>query len=294
MRVGFIGLGNMGTPIAQRIVAGGHQVTLWARRPEARQAFVGTDALFATTPSLLARSAELVGICVSDDEAVEQVLLGDDGVIGGMRPGGIVAIHSTVRPATCRRMSAIFAEKDIRVIDAPVSGGAGRAEAGQLLVMVGGEPATLHECMPVFSCFGHHIVRVGAVGAGNTAKLVNNALFLANLALVDEAITAGASLDLDPAALGDLLQYGSAQSFALGNYLRVGGLAGFEDRSVRVLRKDLGMVEALVGEGTDDTQSLLLSVAKTAAHRMASPSSEGGTGDHATRMESTTEGGVGR
>ena len=140
-RVGFIGLGNQGTPIARRIVEHGHQLALWARRPESTAPFADTTATVVPTPADVGAASDVVGICVFTDADVQDVLLGSHGVLAGMAPGGVVAIHSTVLPDTCASLAQHAGERGIAVVDAPVSGGPAAAAAGRLLLMAGGDDA---------------------------------------------------------------------------------------------------------------------------------------------------------
>ena len=125
--------------MARRIVGGGYDVTLWARRAAILTPFADTSAKTAQSPAELAAASELVCLCVVGDDDVREVLAGDNGVLAGLAPGGIVAIHSTVHPDTCRELAESAAKQGVSIIDAPVSGGGPAAEEGQLLVMVGGD-----------------------------------------------------------------------------------------------------------------------------------------------------------
>jgi 3-hydroxyisobutyrate dehydrogenase len=136
-RVGFIGLGSQGGPMARRIIEAGYPVTLWARRPATLEPFADTNAKTAGSPAELAAASDLVCVCVRDDADTEEVV---DAVLGGLAAGGVIAVHSTVHPDTCRRLAERAQAGGVRLIDAPVSGGAPAAEAGRLLVMAGRLP----------------------------------------------------------------------------------------------------------------------------------------------------------
>ena len=164
MRVGFIGLGSQGAPMARRIVEGGYDLTLWARRPASVEPYADTAAKVAATPAELGAASDLVCLCVVGDDDVKQVLEGDTGVLAGMAPGGIIAIHSTVHPDTCREIAEAAGKLGISVIDAPVSGGAPAVEAGTLMVMVGGDEAEVEKCRPVFATYSDAIVHLGRIG----------------------------------------------------------------------------------------------------------------------------------
>ncbi|MFD9390510.1 NAD(P)-dependent oxidoreductase [Streptomyces sp. NPDC060000] len=220
MRVGFIGLGGQGAPMARRIVEAGFTTTLWARRPAGLEPFAGTAARTAGSPAELAAHSDLVCLCVVADADVEQVA---SGVLEELRPGGVIPVHSTVHPDTCRRLAERAAARGVSVLDAPVSGGGRAAEQGTLLVMAGGDPEVFAFCRPVFATYGDPVVHLGPVGSGQVAKLLNNTLFTAQLGLAAETLALGGALGLDPAALGRILPRGSAASFALERVAETGG-----------------------------------------------------------------------
>ncbi|HKV19199.1 MAG TPA: NAD(P)-dependent oxidoreductase, partial [Mycobacterium sp.] len=172
MRVGFIGLGSQGAPMARRIVEGGYDLTLWARRPATLEPFSGTAAKVAQSPAELAAVSDLVCICVVGDDDVREVLHGESGLLAGLAAGGIVAIHSTVHPDTCRKIADTAAAQGVSVIDAPVSGGAPAAEEGTLLVMVGGDEDIAERCRPVFATYADPIVHLGPLGSGQVTKML--------------------------------------------------------------------------------------------------------------------------
>ncbi|HUL99412.1 MAG TPA: NAD(P)-binding domain-containing protein, partial [Mycobacterium sp.] len=137
MRVGFIGLGSQGGPMARAIVDAGFDTTLWARRPASLEPYADTAAKTAESPAELGAASDLVCLCVVGDADVEEVVGGDTGVLAGMADGGIIAIHSTVHPDTCRKLAETAGAKGVSVIDAPVSGGAPAVDEKRLLVMTG-------------------------------------------------------------------------------------------------------------------------------------------------------------
>ena len=145
-------------------------------------------------------------ICVTGDEDVKEVALGADGVLAGMASGGTLVVHSTVHPETCIRLRGQAAENGVSVLDAPVSGGGPAAEQGTLLVMVGGEAAVLDRVRPVLATFGEPILHLGDVGAGQTAKLVNNLVFTAQIALSLETFAFVDELGLDGVGHGSGLR----------------------------------------------------------------------------------------
>jgi 3-hydroxyisobutyrate dehydrogenase-like beta-hydroxyacid dehydrogenase len=243
MRVGFIGLGSQGGPMARRIVDAGYETTLWARRPATLVPFADTPAKRASSPAELATGSDLVCVCVVDDADVEEILTGEHGVLAGLRRGGVVAVHSTVHPDTCRRLADRARTHGATLIDAPVSGGGPAAAEGRLVVMAGGEPGTVAYCRPVFETYADPVVHMGPLGTGQLAKLLNNVLFTANLATAAETLALGRDLAVDAGALAQVIAHGSGASFALTRIASAGGtLDRIAAHAGPLLRKDVRLV----------------------------------------------------
>ncbi|EFC81342.1 NAD(P)-dependent oxidoreductase [Parafrankia sp. EUN1f] len=223
MKVGFIGLGGMGLPMAQRIHAEGHDLTLWARRPTSLEPFAGSGVTVATTPAEMGAELDAVGVCVFDAAGVEEVVFGPAGLAEGLRPGAVVLVHSTVSPGQIQRIAERAAGSGLRVLDAPVSGGGPRALAGKLTIMIGGDADTLADVTDLLSALSDHVVHLGGIGAGSKAKLINNTLLAAQIALADDAMRIGRSLDVDPEGLAAILM--SSSSACLGSSVRLRGLS---------------------------------------------------------------------
>ncbi|MFB9323847.1 NAD(P)-dependent oxidoreductase [Cryptosporangium minutisporangium] len=210
-RVGFIGLGSQGGPMARRIVESGYPTTLWARRPESLKPYADTAATVADSPAALAKASDVVCLCVVDDAGVREI--GDE-VLSGLAEGGVIVVHSTVHPDTCRALAEKAARQGVTLIDAPVSGGGHAAAEQRLLVMVGGDEATLEKVRPVFETYANPILHLGPVGAGQVAKILNNLLFTAHLGVAESAYALGRELGVDLAALAKVFGSGSGNSFA--------------------------------------------------------------------------------
>jgi len=264
VRVGFVGLGSQGSPMARAIIDAGFETTLWARRSLTLEPFTDSGAAVAMSCRALAQASDLVGVCVFGDADVEEVVLATDGLLAGAAPGTVIAVHSTVHPDTCRRLATEAARRQVALVDAPVSGGGAAAAAGHLLVMVGGEPSVFERCLPVFSTYGDPVQLMGPVGSGQLAKLVNNSLMVANLALADEALALGRALGLDPGALAGALSHGSGRSFALG--LQPGARSLPEG----LLRKDVDLVRR-AAEAAGAAGSPLLETAERGLAVIAGP-----------------------
>jgi 3-hydroxyisobutyrate dehydrogenase-like beta-hydroxyacid dehydrogenase len=265
IRVGFIGLGSQGAPMARRIVEAGYPLTIWARRPETLEAFAETPAQVATTPAELAAHSDVVGICVVADMDVEDVVLGANGVLAGMAPGGIIAIHSTVRPQTCRNIAAQAEARGVSLIDAPVSGGAPAVAEGRLLVMVGGDPETLEKARPVLATYGNPILHLGPLGSGQIAKVLNNFVFTGQLAVALETFRFADQLGIDQSAVAEVLANGSGGSRAAA--IVAGGGFG-TDRLKQVaetlLAKDVGIMADIASQAGVEEPPHLAGLARAA------------------------------
>jgi 3-hydroxyisobutyrate dehydrogenase len=241
--VGFIGLGSQGGPMARRIVESGYPLMLWARRAESLQPFKDTAARAVASIAELGASCEHVGVCVLDDAGVRQVC---SELIPAMRPGSRLAIHSTVHPDTVMDLARQAAARGIALIDAPVSGGGPGAASRTLTVMMGGDEEAIAAARPIFATFGGLIVRVGKVGTGQLAKLVNNALMAAHVALAHHGLAAGVALGLDRRALGEIVKVSSGRSYGFEIYARLPNPAAF-GHGAKLLAKDVRLLGEILG-----------------------------------------------
>jgi len=215
IRAGFIGLGNQGGAIAERMLSQGVDLRVWARRPEAMEPFVRLGAKTAPTPAALAAECDLVGVCVINDKDVRDVILGENGLLAGMKPGGVIAVHATVPPESVTELEPYCREKGVLLLDAPVSGGPEGAAAGTMTVMVGGEAATLAIAQPVFETFATKIPHLGPLGSGQMVKLLNNNLCYANVAMSISALEVAERLGMDVDRVGEVMNGSSGSSRAL-------------------------------------------------------------------------------
>lgn len=252
LRCGFVGLGDQGAPIARRMIDAGFDVLLWARRPETLEPFRGGGGRFAGSLADLGAQAEHVGICVLDDAGVIEVC---DALIPVMARGARLAIHSTVHPATVEAVAARAAARGVAVIDAPVSGGAQVATAGGLTVMIGGDEAAVETALPVFRTFGERLIRLGGVGAGQHAKVINNSLLAANIALAGSALRLGERLGVARDALLDVLLSSTGRSFGLEVVGRMTDLRTFKHGGM-VLEKDVAILRQLFAPDLPDASRL--------------------------------------
>lgn len=251
MRVGFIGLGSQGAPMARAIVDAGFETTLWARRPASLEPYSDTAAKTAASPAELAAASDIACLCVIGDEDVRELAYGAEGLLAGMSPGGTIVIHSTVHPDTCRELADKAAAQGISVLDAPVSGGAPAVEQKQLLVMIGGDDDVVARCRPVFETYADPIVHLGPVGAGQVTKILNNLLFSANLGSALSLLELGESLGVPRAKMCEVVTRGSANSKALGSIALFGGtLENLAPIAGALLQKDVRLAAGLADAAT--------------------------------------------
>ncbi|WP_300456214.1 NAD(P)-binding domain-containing protein [Accumulibacter sp.] len=218
MKIGFIGLGIMGRPMALNLLAGGHSLTVWARRAVSMQPLLDAGAVGAGSPAGVAEGADVVISMVADAPDVEQVMLGELGVASAAQPGLVAIDMSTIRPAAARDIGARLAEQGVDFLDAPVSGGEVGAIAGTLSIMVGGSAAAFGTARPAFACLGKNVVHVGDAGAGQVAKAANQIVTGVGVLTVAEALNFAARSGVDPARVREALLGGFAYSRILENH----------------------------------------------------------------------------
>jgi 3-hydroxyisobutyrate dehydrogenase-like beta-hydroxyacid dehydrogenase len=215
--VGFAGLGIMGAGMARNLLRAGHAVGVYNRTAAKAEPLVEAGATQASSPKELAEASQVVMLCVSDTPDVEALLFGDDGLAAGLRPGALVIDCSTVSPEATRTWAAQLAELDVDFVDAPVSGGSEGAQKGTLSIMVGGSTDAVERARPYLEAIGSTITHVGAVGAGQTCKLVNQILVVVNMLAVSEALVFAKAGGLDLEKTLAAVTGGAAGSWMLAN-----------------------------------------------------------------------------
>ncbi|MFJ4715673.1 NAD(P)-dependent oxidoreductase [Streptomyces sp. NPDC088785] len=210
--VGFIGLGDQGLPMARAIAGAGFPLRVWARRPASLEPLADVPHEAADSVEALAAACDVVALCVGTDEDVER-LVGQ--MLPRLREGAVVVNHGTGVPATAARLAERCSARGVAVLDAPVSGGRPAAEEKRLICMVGGPHSAAERCRPVFEAFSAHVVHLGPSGAGQTAKLFNNALLMLNQRSIADIVTLAARMDVELGPLVEVLELGSASSAAL-------------------------------------------------------------------------------
>ena len=243
IKTGFIGIGSQGGPMAHRMLLR-FPLTVWARRPEATVEFAEKGADVAESVEALGAACDHVGLCVVNDADVLEIC---GRLVPTMKPGSLLALHSTILPETAAKVEALCAEHGVAMMDAPVSGGAPGAEAGTMTVMCGGSQAAFDQAKPVFESFGKLIVLLGEAGAGQKAKIVNNSLMAANMGLAQAALQAGEALGVDRKALAELVKESSGKSFGFEVYARIPEPRMFEHGAKMLLKDTNLLAEILLG-----------------------------------------------
>src|SRR6266545_8021264 len=218
MRLGFIGLGIMGRPMAKHLIDAGHTLTVWNRSQPGIDDVVAAGGVAASSPADVAGKSEVVFTMVGDSPDVEGVALGDErGIIAGALPGLIHIDMSTISPGVTRWIAESYAAKGIEMLDAPVSGGEGGAINATLSIMVGGRADVFERCKPLFEALGKTITYCGPIGAGQTVKLCNQvAVSVTNLALCESLVLAKKA-GVSPQIMLDAISGGAASSWQLLN-----------------------------------------------------------------------------
>ena len=280
MRVGFVGLGIMGRPMALNLLKSGHEVTVWARRPESMAPLLEAGAQGAANPAAVAAQVEVIFSMVADAPDVREVMLGAQGVVQGAHPGLIAVDMSTIPPAAARSIAADLTEQGITFLDAPVSGGEVGAIAGTLSIMVGGDPVAFDKVQPLFACIGKSVVYIGESGTGQVAKAANQILTGIGVLAVAEAIAFAKKNGADPSRVREALMGGFAGSKILENHgqrmldrnFKPGFKSWMHEKDMNIVMQtahDLGlylpasaataqMFKAMVGTGMGEEDSIAI------------------------------------
>lgn len=246
-RVAFLGLGVMGGPMAGHLARAGHSVTVYnrtaAKAAEWVAAHAGLTVASASTPRQAAEQADIVFICVGNDDDLRSVVLGEEGALAGLKPGGLLVDHTTASADVARELALLARARGCDFVDAPVSGGQAGAVNGVLTVMCGGTPEAFETMRPVALAFSRAVTRLGDSGAGQLAKMVNQICIAGLVQGLSEAIAFGQNAGLDMKQVLEVIGKGAAQSWQLDNRgtTMVDGRFDF-GFAVDWMRKDLGLV----------------------------------------------------
>ena len=249
-RLGYIGIGLMGAPMARRLAQAGYGVTIWGRDPAKLAPILAAGATSAASAADVARGADILFTCLSDTDAVEAVVFGADGVAQGAGPGKVLVDMSSIRPDAASHMAArLRGETGMGWIDAPVSGGVAGAESGTLTVMAGGIEADFERVRPVVAHLAQRFTLMGPNGAGQATKLINQILVGCAVAVLAEAASLAMRAGIDAARIPEALAGGRADSLPLQQFFPK-MVAGdfFVESHIRTMLKDLDTARALARE----------------------------------------------
>ncbi len=262
MKLGYIGIGLMGRPMTLRLLAAGHEVTVWNRSRDKLAAVLEKGARKSDSPAAVARAAEIVMMCVTDQHAVEEVLFGQDGVVAGAKPGLVVVDFSSIAPASAREFASKLETGGIGLVDAPVSGGVAGAGKGTLAIMAGGRAEHVERVRPVVMHLAQRFTRMGDSGAGQTTKLCNQIIVGSLIAVIAEAVRLAEAAGVDAKMLPEALKGGFADSAPLQVFGARMAARTFEPSlgAVSIMLKDLENAAAVAKEKT-----VPLPMARTAA-----------------------------
>jgi 2-hydroxy-3-oxopropionate reductase len=243
LRLGFIGLGAMGRPMALHLLAAGHAMTVYARRPAAVAPLVAAGARAVASPADVARAADVVFTLVTTSADSEQVTLGAQGIIEGARAGAVVVDMATISPLATRRIAAALEARGVDHLDAPVSGGPLGAQGATLAIMVGGKPQVFERVRPLFERLGKTILRMGDHGAGQVTKACNQLALTVTLEGVAEALMLAQRCGVDPAQVREVMLGGVAASRVLEIFGKRMVERDFDNGiDARLYHKDLNIV----------------------------------------------------
>jgi 3-hydroxyisobutyrate dehydrogenase-like beta-hydroxyacid dehydrogenase len=259
--VGFVGVGEMGLAMVERLLAAGQSVSFFARRPEVIEQVVALGGTASPTAAALAAAVDVMIVCLYDDHQVEAVVLGDGGVVAAMPPGSVLVLHTTGSPALTQRIADAGGPAGVRVVDAPVSGGAAAIRAGRIALFVGGD---VDRCRPILGGYADRIHHVGPLGSGQKTKLVNNFLFAAHVALVREASGLLADMGVEPGPALAAIGQGSGDSAVLQIALQTGSIDSMIDLAGRFIDKDVTTAEAVAAD-VGAAPGMLATAARAAA-----------------------------
>jgi len=218
MRVSFVGLGVMGFPMAGYLANNNHEVAVYNRTTSKADAWCAEyEGAIAATPAAAAQTADFVFVCVGDDDDLRDVVLGDDGILASISEGAIIVDHTTASAHIASEIHALAAEKNVGFLDAPLSGGQAGADNGQLTIMVGGDANTFARAEPVMQSYAKTITRIGPVGSGQLAKMVNQICISGVVQGLAEGLSFAKKSGLDPELVIRAISKGAAQSWQMEN-----------------------------------------------------------------------------
>jgi 3-hydroxyisobutyrate dehydrogenase-like beta-hydroxyacid dehydrogenase len=249
VRVAFVGAGQIGAPMSERLLAAGHDLTVYARRAEVREHFARLGAAVTDSLAEAATGADVVHLGLYSDEQLAEVALGEGGLVANLGADTLLVSHTTGSPATVRRIAEAG---NGHVVDAPFSGGADDVLAGHLTVMLGGAPDDVARARETVGAYADPMLDIGELGSALVVKLVNNALFAANIQLVAQAEQLANDLGVDTPTFARVIQESSGASYVMGLVTTMGSITTLVDIAGHYMRKDIDVVRDVVdGLGVD-------------------------------------------
>jgi 3-hydroxyisobutyrate dehydrogenase-like beta-hydroxyacid dehydrogenase len=245
--VGFLGAGQLGEPMVDRLLGAGHDVVVYARREEIRRRLGARGAAVADSVADLARNSDILISCLFSDAQLRETGIGPDGFIANAKQGAVFVSHTTGTLSTLEALRDGSPAPPI-ILDAPVSGTVENIDAGTLTVLIGGPSDAVAAATPILAAYANPVVATGALGSALALKLINNLLFAANAQLLSAATQLGAQLGVEPDVLLSTLQVCSAGSHAAGHAHRVGGMDRFAELAGPFLRKDIAACREAAAE----------------------------------------------
>jgi len=248
MKIGFIGVGNIGAPIARQLLQAGHALFVHDIRPEAANALRAAGAAWSSSPAALAAECQVVATCLPGPAEIEAVCLGPGDLVARLDPGALYIDHTTNSPELVRRVHTLLAHKGVAMLDAPVSGGMEGAWTRDLLVMAGGEPAAFERARPLLDAIAKRVIHTGGIGTGSIAKIMHNSASFTLDLVMAECWTAGVKAGIDAATIVNVFNEAAlGQMMSLKVRLPATWLRGnFDPRfSLALARKDLGLAQEL-------------------------------------------------
>lgn len=264
--VGFIGLGNIGAPMAARLLAWPGGLVVHDVRPEACERYGAKGATVVGAPAEVAASAEVISVMVQNEDQVRDVLSGPEGILTAARPGTVVAVHSTISAEGAVALAALAARADVDLVDAPVSGGAMGAHDGTLAIMIGGSDAAVERCREPFALMGSLLAHFGPVGAGTNAKIARNLITFVGFAVAGEAQRLAEAAGLDLGKLGDVVRHSDRVTGGAGAVMLRPGAGVMDDAD--------GLRSVFEHTATLGVKDLHLAVRLAAEHGLDAPFAE--------------------
>lgn len=254
-KIGFIGMGLMGIPMSNRLLEAGYAVTVWNRNPSKTALPASNGALVANSIADLCQQSDIIMLCVSDANAVEEIVLAENGILANSSAGKIIMDFSSIDPETTRKLATKVAAKGCSWLDTPVSGGVAGAEQGTLAIMAGGDAGVLDSVRPILECLSQQVTRMGNVGAGQVTKICNQMIVSCNVLVMAEVMALAEKSGVDSGKIPLALKGGFADSVPL--QLTGPRMAGREYEPakwhVKTLLKDLDMAKVLAKNNTSST-----------------------------------------